>query len=332
MSAGWEGLTDAERAAFAQLRAELDPFGILADDQPRGRGKSKATMALIDAAAEILSEIQPATVRAVCYRLFAAGYIRNMGKVETAKVSRNLVYAREQGTIPWEWIVDETRRPESIASWDRPEELIQAAVRQYRKDYWADQSERVEVWSEKGTVRGTIAPVLHELGVTFRVMHGYGSATAIHQAALDSGSGDAPLNVLYIGDWDPSGLHMSEVDLPERIARYGGEISLMRIALAAEDVGPGTTIPHFELATKAKDPRFAWYRNRYGTKCWELDALSPVILRERVHDAIAAHLDGALWNRCIEVEKAERESMEGFFKDWKLTISRPVPKYPDGAA
>jgi hypothetical protein len=25
---------------------------------------------------------------------------------------------------------------------------------------------------------------------------------------------------LYVGDWDPSGLHMSEVDLPERLQRY----------------------------------------------------------------------------------------------------------------
>lgn len=293
----------------------------------RGRGKSKSTSALIDAAAEILAEIQPATVRAVCYRLFAAGYIRNMGKVETAKVSRNLVYAREQGAIPWSWIVDETRRPESIASWDKPEELIQAAVSQYRKDYWADQPDRVEVWSEKGTVRGTIAPVLRDLGVTFRVMHGYGSATAIHQAALDSVDSEETLNVLYIGDWDPSGLHMSEVDLPDRIERYDGEVNIKRIALSAADVAPGTTIPHFEAATKAKDPRFAWYRNRYGTRCWELDALSPVILRERVHDAIVDYLDLELWNRCVEVEKAERESMQSFFKDWKLTISRPVSKY-----
>ena len=39
----------------------------------------------------------------------------------------------------------------------------------------------IEVWSEKGTVRGTLQPVLREFGVTFRVMHGYSSATTLHE-------------------------------------------------------------------------------------------------------------------------------------------------------
>ena len=48
----------------------------------------------------------------------------------------------------------------------------------YRRDRWSDQPHWIEVWSEKGTVRGTLAPVLLDYGVTFRVMHGYGSTTA----------------------------------------------------------------------------------------------------------------------------------------------------------
>ena len=297
----------------------------------RGRGKARASLAIIDAAHDILFEIQPATVRAVCYRLFAAGLIPNMSKTSTAKVSRLLVGAREDGVIPWGWIVDETRAPEHVSSWGDPEQLIRAAVDQYRKDYWSDQPERVEVWSEKGTVRGTVAPVLQELGVTFRVMHGYGSATSIYGAAADSLQGVKLLTVLYVGDWDPSGLHMSEVDLPARIARYKGVIHFRRVALTAHDVAPGTTIPHFEVSTKAKDPRYAWFRGRYGTRCWELDALSPVKLRKRVHDAIVALLDMTKWNRAVEVEKVERESMAGFLNTWHQTISGPVSKCPGGA-
>ncbi len=34
----------------------------------KGRGKSKASLQLIDAAIRILEEIQPASVRAVCWR------------------------------------------------------------------------------------------------------------------------------------------------------------------------------------------------------------------------------------------------------------------------
>jgi len=47
----------------------------------RVRGKSRASIELIAAAAEILREIQPATVRAVCCRLFVAGLIPSMDKI-----------------------------------------------------------------------------------------------------------------------------------------------------------------------------------------------------------------------------------------------------------
>ena len=42
---------------------------------------------------------------------------------------------------------------------------------------------RVEVWSEKGTIRGVLKPVLDEYGVGFRVMHGFGSATEVYMAS-----------------------------------------------------------------------------------------------------------------------------------------------------
>lgn len=130
------------------------------------RGKSKASLALVDAAVEILREIQPATVRAVCYRLFTAGLIPNMKKNSTDKVSKQLVWAREQGMLPWGWIVDETREAERAQQWASTDEIIDAAVRGYRRDYWQDQPNWLEVWSEKGTVRGTLAPVLSRYGVT----------------------------------------------------------------------------------------------------------------------------------------------------------------------
>jgi hypothetical protein len=93
----------------------------------RGRGKAKATIALIEACHEILAEIQPATVRAVCYRLFVMGLIPDMGKAATNKVSTQLVWARESGLIPWAWIVDETREAERITVWSNPDEIVDAA-------------------------------------------------------------------------------------------------------------------------------------------------------------------------------------------------------------
>ena len=46
--------------------------------------------------------------------------------------------------------------------------------------------------------------------------------------------------VLYVGDFDPSGMYMSEEDLPNRLSKYdGNHVTLKRIALTREHVrGP----------------------------------------------------------------------------------------------
>lgn len=294
-----------------------------------GRGKSKKSVALITASIAILNEIQPASVRAVCYRLFIQKLIASMAKTSTDRVSKQLVYAREIGALRWGWIVDETREAERIASWDSPEEIISTAVDQYRKDYWTMQPNRVEVWSEKGTIRGTLAPVLKKYGVTFRVMHGYGSATAIHGIAKETSENDKPFTVLYVGDWDPSGMQMSEVDLPDRLQRYGGAATIKRVALNECDVQNDTELPHFEATSKGKDPRYKWFTERYGHRCWEVDALSPVVLRERVEAEILALLDADKWNHAVGIEAAEIESMQSVLGTWK-SISRQATKYSPG--
>ena len=298
----------------------------------KGRGKAKNTLALVDAAFHILAEIQPATVRAVCYRLFIDGLIPSMAKANTDKVSRHLVWAREQELLPWFWIVDETRVAERIASWSNPEEIIDSAVRQYRKDYSQLQPRRIEVLSEKGTVRGTLAAVLEKYGVTFRVMHGYGSATSLYGIAQETADNPKPLTMLYVGDWDPSGMQMSEVDLPDRLQRYGGAATIKRVALDESDVAPGTELPFFEAESKAKDPRFKWFVEHYGRRCWEVDALSPVVLRQRVEAEILALLDVDAWNHCIKIEHAERESMQTVLGAWSISMQASKCSPAGGAA
>src|SRR5215510_5368086 len=73
---------------------------------------------------------------------------------------------------------------------------------------------------------------------------------------------------------------MSEVDLPERLERYGGQQVLERIAIVQADTA---RLPHFDAETKAGDARYRWFVERYGRRCWELDAMNPVELRDRVH-------------------------------------------------
>lgn len=282
----------------------------------RTRGKAQKTLEQIASCIKILSEIQPASVRAVCYQLFIQKLISDMSKANTGRVGRQLVYARENGIIPWAWIVDETREAERVAQWDDPEQYARVVQVSYRRDRWAQQPQRIEVWSEKGTVRGTLAPVLDKYGVTFRVMHGYSSATVVNQVAEETRDSENPLLVLYVGDWDCSGLHMSEEDLPKRLSRYGGSVEIQRVALNEDDVA-SRDLPSFDAITKRKDPRYKWFVNRCGSKCWELDALSPVTLRERIAGHIRSNIDIEYWARCEVVEKAERESLVDIMGVWR---------------
>jgi hypothetical protein len=135
------------------------------------RGRARKSLDLIEAMYTIAEAARPITGRGVGYKLFTAGLIPSMSTGNMQRVYRLLKEAREECRIPWGWIVDEGRELERISSWDDPEQYTNCVIAGYRRDYWNQQSGRVEVWSEKGTVRGVLQPVLDEYGVGFRVFH-----------------------------------------------------------------------------------------------------------------------------------------------------------------
>lgn len=268
------------------------------------RGRAKATLDLIETCREIIEQTKPISIRGVCYRLLAAGAIDSMEKGNTQKVSRVLVGARERGEIPWQWIVDDTREILGFGECLDLEQYADRIERQYRRDFWAHQPRMVVLVSEKSTVMGILNPVLAHYGITHLSAHGFNSATAIYDLA-GWADGDRPHHFLYVGDHDPSGMFMSEVDLPERLRRYGAEdFHIERIALTAEDL---PSLPSF--AAKKTDSRYDWYRKRYGRRAWELDALDPNDLRDRVARAIARYIDPVDWERHNLVEAAQRETV-----------------------
>jgi hypothetical protein len=278
----------------------------------KGRGRSAKSLALIKAMYEIAAAAQPITGRGVGYKLFTQKLIPSMADKEMKRVYRLLKEARERGHIPWEWIVDETRTVERVSTWADPEEYSRAVARSYRRDFWNQQPVRCEVWSEKGTVRGVLDPVLSHYAVGFRVMHGFSSATTVYDVSQDDDGRE--LIALYVGDFDPSGLFMSQEDLPKRLSEYDGDhIALRRIALTREHVNG---LPSFPATDKRKDPRYKWFRDNYGDLCWELDAMDPNDLRDCVEEAIRELIEPVAWKRCEIINRAEQESLKTIIANW----------------
>jgi hypothetical protein len=151
------------------------------------------------------------------------------------------------------------------------------------------------------------------LAVGFQVMHGFSSATIVHDISEDDDG--RPLIILYVGDFDPSGMFMSEEDLPNRFSKYDGDhITLKRIALTREHVN---RLPSFPASDKRKDPRFSWFVQRYGNRCWELDAMDPNDLRACVKREVKKLIEPVAWKRCELINKAERDSLRTILDKWK---------------
>jgi hypothetical protein len=272
------------------------------------RGSAQRSLDLIDAMYAAAQKVNPITGRGIGYKLFTTGMIQSMARSEMQRVYRLLKEAREEGAIPWDWIVDETRAIERVSTWDDPAEFARCVARSYRRDFWNQQPHRVQVWSEKGTVRGVLAPVLDEYAVGFLPVHGFSSATAAHDIAEDDDGRD--LIVLYVGDFDPSGMYMSQEDLPARFAKYNGDhIKLRRIALTTRHVAG---LPSFPASDKRKDPRYKWFVANHGSHCWELDAMDPIDLRACVQRAIVELIEPVAWKRCDAINKVEQESLRSF--------------------
>ena len=278
----------------------------------KGRGMAQRSLDLIEAMYTVTEAAQPITGRGIGYKLFASGLIPSMERAEMQRVYRLLKEAREQGHIPWAWIVDETRELERVSTWANPAAYARAVARSYRRDFWDQQPVRVMVVSEKGTVRGLLRPVLDHFAVGFQVMHGFSSATIVYDISRDDDG--RPLIILYVGDFDPSGMYMSEKDLPNRFSKYdGNHVTTRRIALTRKQV---KGLPSFPAADKRKDPRYKWFRSNYGDRCWELDAMDPNDLRVCVERAIVALIEPVVWQRCEIINQAERESLQTILQKW----------------
>jgi len=291
----------------------------------------------------------PITIRQLYYRVISDPY--NLLE-NNANAYQNLdamtVKMRERGDIDWRKIEDRTRGTEGEDYEDSgdPDEYISSRVsslryisRWYNLPMWETQPSYVEVWVEKDALAKIVSNVTNGLKMVSFPTRGYGSFTSLKEAAIrlynqsqvwdwdEKGKGldcgyrtsDKKIIILYLGDFDPTGLDV-DVTVSQKVMEYGGgNFEFRRIALTMEQVEEYNLTPNF---AKISDTRAAKYIARYGKDTWELDALPPDVLTKIIEDEINELIDWDIWKeREEEINKIRcsiRKKME------------PVSKLIDG--
>ena len=269
--------------------------------------RTKTELAELDLAlAEIVAEIEPATVRQVFYQAVVHGLVPKDEAKGYKLVQRRLVKLRESKEIPYGWITDNVRIVRGFNRYDGPEDYARVAAEFYRRDYWAESRVNVEVWLEKDALAGVLEPtVVEECGLDLHVTRGYASVSYLQSAADFIRRDGRPTYVYLLTDFDPSGLGIAETVKIELMNRsYPVAVYVERLAVSREQ------IDEYQLPTrptKTTDSRARKFIRQHGTGSVELDAMPPATLRSLVRENIEKHMDPERLRVMKLAEKQERD-------------------------
>ena len=251
------------------------------------------------------------TVRQLYYQFVDRKIIDNNLK-EYKRLQELLSVARLAGQIDWAMIEDRTR---NLIDWPKsksPIEAMTAIAEGYRTDLWAGQPRRVEVWIEKEALVGVVEQAAWDYRVPYYACRGNNSQSEAWRAGKRFNRylrSEQKVVVLHLGDHDPNGIDMTR-DNRDRIdifTRAGTDIELRRIALNMDQIDELSLPPN---PTKEADSRTARYRDEYGDRSWELDALSPTYIDNLIRRHIEPLVDREAWSR-VEAREAEVQAQLG---------------------
>lgn len=269
-------------------------------------------LAVIEQANEIVDEYKAMgidlTLRSLHYQFVSRDLYLNTQQ-NYKNLGDILNDGRLAGLVSWEAMEDRTRELETLPFWDDPANALDAITAQYRIDLWDNQPTRVEVWVEKDAVIGTIQGVCERNRVPYFACRGNVSTSELWKAGrrlqdyIEQGQ---DVVVLHLGDHDPSGIDMTR-DNQRRLSLFAEEeIDVRRIALNMDQVRRYNPPPN---PVKMTDSKADGYISKFGTKCWELDALEPRVMVKLIQDAIDDIRDADAWNDKLQQQTDERQAL-----------------------
>jgi hypothetical protein len=271
------------------------------------RTKSDIT-AIRDAIIAAIEDDPPMTVRQVFYQLVARGVVEKTEQQYQNTVIRLMTEMRLSGDLPYDWVVDESRRVRITRTYDSIEDALDQTARFYRRSALAQSQDYLEIWCEKDALAGVMWDVTSDYDVPLMVSRGMPSLTFLHasaQAIRDAAEHDKRSYVYQFGDHDPSG-----VLIPQTIERRLNVMcevldcpapTVMRIALTEAQ------IRRYRLPTRPTKRDGNNHAADFVGDSVELDALPPRVLREMVATVIERHVSPADTMALRQAEDSERE-------------------------
>ena len=286
------------------IRGKTRPRGFV-DWKPQA-----ATLALLDQVQGVLDEYAdylPLTVRQVFYRLVGAhGYDKTEKAYE--RLSEALNRARRARLIPMDAIRDGGGTRVDPHFWEDADQFLlgyREAARNFRLDRQEGQPTRLVLLCEAAGMVPQLSQAVRDYGLSVISSGGFESVTEKHQLASDLSEHGELVEVLHIGDHDPSGAHLF-LALAEDVEAFGDEcglsVTFTRLAVTPEQM--------IELALPTAPAKASDNRAFAGETC-QAEAIAPDELADMVRNAVAERFDEDAYDEVLERELVIRADLEG---------------------
>jgi len=259
----------------------------------------------------VLKADHPMTVRQVFYQLVVRSAIEKTEEDYQQTVIRLLTEMRLEGKIPFDWLVDESRRRRITQTYNNIADAARDTAKFYRRSALRACPDYLEIWVEKEALSGVLWDITSEYDVPLLVSKGMPSLTQLYGTACQiarAGRADKKSYIYQFGDHDPSG-----VLIPKTIQRRLIELCekfdcpgplLERVALTEEQ------IEQFNLPTRPTKREGNRHANKFEGDSVELDALPASTLRDMAREVIERHITIGVLTALRAAENSEREQLK----------------------
>lgn len=270
--------------------------------------RTAAQVAQLDAQiVDVLADDHPQSVRHVYYRITDPRLPEPVPKTDAGyrTVQNRCLLLRRSGAVPYSWISDMSRQGYFVSTFDDGADFVSRMSGLYRGDLWRDADVRCEVWCESRSIASVLLADCKELAVDLYPCGGFSSVSFVHAAAQEHNlSNDwRPLQVFYIGDYDPAGV-LIDTSLQKELRAHLSE----NIELRFERIGINADqIAKYDLPTKPR--KEGDKRSNQVERTVEAEAMPAHILRSIVRERIENLLPADALAVSKVAEQSEREHL-----------------------